>query len=215
MSGRTLAGSTTSDLGYRVEIDRGYLTTYTVSLVACDRNSTVSLGSQVLRGVGRALAARAFAGHSDEVDDSALPYSTVEDLVALEATELGGTAFDADEYCEVHYLVGPASEVAEDMPDDLAQLGATLTLVGVAYPADSSVGVPFSLWTDLANGELLAFTDSTLAPLVGTGVEARILRRPSTWFDGVDFVSATESEINRAILGNILDDVRVQLTPLD
>lgn len=179
-----------TDLGYRVEVTGGSLTTYGVSLVAC---SDVVARSWLDR---LSPVAAAHAGHGQEADPSTWSDPVTEDLLTPDPTSYGDLSFSAERYCRVHYLAYAATEgTASALPEDV---GSSLRLVGTLTHPDGRTE-PLDLSTGSGHGALLDLP----ADLWQEGTLHVVVRRElSGAFDGIDF--ATEAEPAWAVLGNLM-----------
>ena len=192
-------GSLTTDLGYVVELEAGWVSSYAGTLVPC----------------GRALT-----GHSTEDDPSLQGFDRVEDLLAF--AELDG---DADgpwtiplaevAYCGGHYLMAPAGEGSDAVAEaDPAMLGATLLLRGHWRAPGSDEAVPFEIRSEQAYGKILELeleTPDVAEP--GATLEVRLARQLGTLFDGLVFESLADDPDAGAwlVLGNLGKQTHLQL----
>ncbi|TNE91875.1 MAG: hypothetical protein EP330_04015 [Deltaproteobacteria bacterium] len=183
-----------TDLGYRVEITEGSLTTWAVALVACE--------DVVARSWLDVLLPTAHAGHGTAADPSTWSSPLTEDLVNPEPRAYGDLVFDEALYCRLHYLAWRADE--ETAGAAAADLGLSLRLVGTVTHPDGHAE-PLDVSTTYGHGALLDLPGD----LYQQGTLEAVVRRPlSSAFDGVDF--ATDEDVAWTVLGNLMD-VELQL----
>jgi len=88
--------SVTTNLGYRVRVDRGFHVSHGVSLSKCPASAEASLFSGLVRS--------AYAHTTDE-DASAIETLVISDLAFPRETELGASSFEPARYCRVFFLL--------------------------------------------------------------------------------------------------------------
>ncbi len=202
---RTESGwSTVSDRGATVHIERGWLTTATVSLVACD--DIVAYAHEPADLLGDLLGiGTAYAGHPGDLDPSAWTTGCVEDLVAAKTVDLDPLAVGGQRYCRAHWAADAAWEGTDALPDDRL-IGATLVLVGsVALPSGRTR--PLSVNGQVGWGSL---QDLSLADAPDGGdLHVRVVRPLATLFDGIDFTDP-DAEVDTDVLRNLADGLSFQ-----
>lgn len=213
--------SVTNDLGHRVHITRGWLTSYNVSLVPCwliEGTERAARRDGPLDALGRALWALlggvAHAGHDDEPDPSLYATPHVEPLVGRAPLALPPvTGVPAETYCKVFYLVARADADAVGAPAEVPFDRVTLHLEGTWRPPGGEPA-PFALVTDLNIGRNLGLYAPGTADAEGadlrldpaeSGLTVTIHRRPAGWFDGLDFAATTDDTRRaRALMPNLV-----------
>lgn len=156
-----------TELGYQVTLTRGYLTSYSVQLVACEDDEASVATPTASRGwladlLGSGVA---YAGHSyDSENPMAWEQPLVESLTAPADRVMGEVDSTGLSYCGVHYLAARADDDAVDMPGDADMQRVTLVLDGRWSHGEANG--QFSLTSGLANGvlhDLLADEEPPLA----------------------------------------------------
>ena len=199
-----------NDLGHRIHLQRGYLSSYRAQLVPCPEETMGQLLLQVL-GIGVA-----HAGHSGEEDPSATVLGRVESLTDLtdQIWEEVPYVVETKSYCKAHYLMARAEPSTPGLPDDRALVGKSLLLEGtVERPGEAPVA--FVLNTALASGRIGTLrapeseADFTLDPLT-QGAAVYIERDPAAFLDGLDFFTMTQPELERALVYRLAEAVRIE-----
>ena len=185
----------TTDLGYRVEVTRGYLTSYSLFLGSCPEASL-----QVWPSLG--LVGTAHAGHSVLGDASTLLTPWVESLTAPQDTTLAPVTFPEARYCEASYLVARADGKTLNLPQDAELKNVSLLLEGRYLAPGAAAPTPFSYKTTLSHGANAEIS------LTGEGSSARITahRRLAHLFDGIDLSTESEGRVLRAVLARLIED---------
>ncbi|MFT4977967.1 MAG: hypothetical protein ACI8S6_003875 [Myxococcota bacterium] len=201
------AWSTVTDLGYTVEITRGYLTTYSLGLEPCP---------EALRPPvpGWGLLSTARAAHGPTINAATLPHSRAVDLLALSDTTLASLTFPQSRFCEVTTLVARADKRTEGIPEGVALEGASLMLTG--HWQRGSEREDFDVKSTLANSSRLTLEDTAH---IGTGEVATISirHRAKSLFDGIELATESDARILRGVLTNLIahTTTTATLTPLE
>lgn len=208
------AWEVTNDLGYRVRVTRGYVTSYSMELVECPKSAPLSLLGWPL------LAATAYAGHSSGTPNpAAIRPMLVESLLQATPREAGSVLLPPQAYCQLHYLVARAANDASGLPADLDMVDASLHVDGTYQAPGSSGATPFSIHTAIAYGGLFDHTvDSPAMLQVDTGrgaTQVTVRRHAGRMFDGVDFARMTDQVAAGQILRSLIDHADVEIQPLD
>ena len=212
--------ATVNDLGYRVEVEHGYLISYSASLSPCtpatdttsDANTTASLGERLLGEL--LLPQTAFAGHSSVADPSQLEAPTVEDLSRPESRTLGTLSFEPADYCWAHYLAAQADEDTPSLPTDADLEGITLTLEGQVW-LDETHSEPFVVNATTASGVLVdldaALSDGDDLTDEGRHATLKITRDLAHAFDGFDFTTDDPSDLDRLVLRHLVQEASIEV----
>lgn len=185
--------SVITDRGYEVHVREGSLTTYGLSLVACE--------DVLARGLSP--IASAHAGHGEQADPSTWSAPYTQSLTAPEPELYGELVFASARYCQVHYLLYAAREDTEGAGE--ADVGSTLRL-----EAEVLAPVQRTLSLHVAPGHG-ALVDLPAIDGEGSVLELVARRDLAGMLDGIDLASATDEEIGWHALGR-LADVSVQAT---
>lgn len=156
-----------TDLGTRVGIDLGYLTTSTMMLVPC----TATGEDQ----------ATSFRSHTTIADDSLLTGPWIEAFAEYpDERQYGFATASGERYCSLHWLAATSEE-----------LGASIE-IGGWFEHEDGEREPFTATVTLANGGLRPLYTTDLPPSSGT---VRLVRQPARALDGVDIDALTPSEL--------------------
>lgn len=161
-----------TDLGVRVGLDLGYLTTSTMMLVPC--SETEASEDPIIP----------FRSHTTISDDSLLAGPWIEAFAEHpEDLQYGFATASGERYCSLHWLSATSEE-----------LGASIEIHGWFEHEDGD-REPFTATVPLANGALrpLYLQNPDEAPT--TGATVRLLRHPARALDGVDIAALTPSEL--------------------
>jgi hypothetical protein len=205
----------TNDLGYRVRVTRGYLTTYSMELVECPKDAR-SAAADVAKRLWATLEAPAWAGHaSGTPNPAAIRPMQIESLLAPVARELAGVTLAPQAYCQLHYLIARAAKEAVGLPADLDMVDTSLHVDGTYRAPVSEAEVPFGVHTAVANGGLLDRSGAPPAPIhVDTGRESAhvtVRRQLAALFDGVDFAKMKGDVIAGQMLQSFVDHLEVDI----
>ena len=191
--------STTTDLGYVVHVENGWVGSYGLSLVACE--DVIVRHSDLLWALIGVQTA--YAGHSgDEIDPSALVLDQMESLATPIPHHYGPYLFAPDTYCRVHYVMSYAIEDASEDGRNLT--GSSLWLEGTITGPNGDTW-PLEVQSDVAHGtlrDLPQLANVADATLFTEHVEIRVTRSLATMFDGIDFAQEP-SDLDFDVLGNL------------
>jgi hypothetical protein len=182
-----------TDLGTRVGIDLGYLTTSTMMLVPCTEAETGEDQSTDFRS------------HSTISDDSLLTGPWIEAFAEHpEDLQYGFATASGERYCSLHWLAATSEE-----------LGASIEIRGW-FEQEHDERVPFTATVPLANGGLrplhFAATDDT-SELPRSSGTVRLTRHPARALDGVDIEALTPSELAFEFLQGLARTSDVSIEP--
>ncbi len=184
-----------TDLGFRVELTRGYLTTESVEIFGCPAGTA--------RSVWHSLLARdAFAHVTGAPTRWGVP--VVESLLAPSGADAtSGDIHPAEgAYCRVKQAIGAADADASGLPADAAMVGKSLFLTGTYARADEGPR-PFTISSTASFDVETVFTKVELAVDGRSRLRLVLTRAGDRWFDGVDFQSEDESGMARTVLENV------------
>lgn len=207
----------TNDLGYRVRVERGYVVSRSMELVECPRAARAT-GAALAWLAGALGPGLAHAGHSSlQPNPAAITTPQIESLTAPRRLVAGRVAVVPQAYCRAHYLVARAERDARDLPADVDMVGKSLLLEGSYLAPGANDPVAFRVATSIANGALvdLAAPGGTRAhgDEAGRGdggvVRVTIERDRAHLLDGVAFASASEQDVARRVLGNLIAQTRI------
>ena len=198
----------TTDLGYRVRVTRGYLTSYSMELVECPKAAWSVLSPPP-----------AWAGHSAGTPNpAAIRPMQVESLLATTDREIGAVTLAPQTYCQLHYLIARAGREAQGLPSDLDMVDASLHVDGTYRAPAADAPTPFAIHTAIANGGLFDHTGAA-APIrvdMGQGATRVTVRRHlGSLFDGVDFATTSDSVRASRILASVVEHVEVELASVE
>lgn len=207
--------STRTDEGYLVEVDSGYLVTYSVSLVPCPLSNRPQKWH-----LWEWVVPRAYAGHGDIADQSAIEVSVGQSLTHLEPRILTVDGLSAATYCDA-FILFARGDVGTIGPPDAPPLdGVSLILRGRWTAPDGGQATPFHIDTDIAHGEVQSTFDTRPETLRNSpvqlgpskpGLHVRFVRQLHTLFDGIRFEDTTERNVARRILRNLTRTTRVNV----
>jgi hypothetical protein len=213
------AWEVTNDLGYRVRVTRGYLTTYSMELVECPKPAVSSAAARLFASLWSVVEPRAWAGHaSGTPNPAAIRPMQVESLLAPTQHELATLTLAPQAYCQFHYLIARAGHDSPGLPTELDMVDASLHLDGAYRAPGATTETPFKFHTAVANGALLDHTGTAAAPIhVDTGTEevrVTVVRHLAALFKGVDFVKLNERALPGQILQSFVDGVELRIERL-
>jgi hypothetical protein len=206
---------TTSDLGYRVRVTRGWLTSYSMELVECPKSAAVAVPLRQAAEAWSLLEAPAWAGHlSGTPNPAAIRPMQVESLTETETRDVGRVVLQPQAYCQVHYLAARAGPDAIGLPKDFDMLDTTLHVEG-SYRAPGAEGeTPFTIHTASAYGQLFDHLADGAAVQFDSGrhdAHVIVRRDRARLFDGVDFAKMAERQQGLQALKALVDHVHVEL----
>lgn len=202
--------SVTNNLGYRIQIERGYLVNRSIELIACEHNHTAGVSSIIS---ALFLPQPAYAGHGNtEHDTSRISRPFVETLTTPGPVELETVTGMEPAYCQMHYLIAPGIETAKNLPDDADMLNVSLFIEGTYQTQDSNTAVPFTITTDLAWGTVtdLAAGEAGLS-LENQTNSVTIRRRLGALFNDVDFNEMSGKAQAKAVLRSLVKNVTITI----
>lgn len=212
------AWEVTTNLGYRVRVARGWVTSYSTELVECPRTADVD-GP----GAWPFAPAPAWAGHNAGTPNpAAVKPMQVESLTDPAPHDAGTVLLAPQAYCQVHYLVARASHDSPGLPRELDMVDVSLHVEGTyRAPTDggATADASFTIHTASAYGQLFARigdppTDLRADPGRG-GLDVEIRRRRSRLFDGVDFARMPVKAAGLRMLQAFVDGAEIRVSPID
>ena len=223
------AWEVTNDLGYRVRVTRGYLTSYSMELVECPRatatppvarneiflQQTVMAMRSIGAALDTALVGTAHAGHaSGTPNPAAIRPMQIESLLEPRPREVGTVLLQPQAYCQLHYLAARASGDARDLPADVDMADTTLHVEGAYRGPGTTTDTAFTVHSALANGGLVDHTSDGTPIRVDPGggaLRVTVRRRLARIFDGVAFAAMDERARARQILQSVIDHLEVTI----
>jgi hypothetical protein len=215
-----------NNLGYRIEVETAYLVTYRTGLVTCEESDLLdtqrenSFGSCMASKWTWTLFSNAHAGHSFTDDDPVVITTPhVENLAQPSSLSVGTVSVSDQKYCRLHYLIARAEREAVGLPNDVALVDSSLYVAGHYFLPDSDDPVSFSILSNAADGALVDIgpatsgTDQTLGMIqvAFEGANISIVRQLDRMWDEVNFVSMSERDIARQVVGNITSSVNLEI----
>lgn len=207
---------TTTDRGYRVHVERGYLVDYSMELVECPKEVRESDADSLWAWFAERAA---WAGHMPTTPNPAAIHTPhIEALHAPTNFEVGALLLAPQRYCRVHYLIARSNRSAVGLPDDVDMVERSLYVRGTYQAATTAAPSRFELGTSAANAVLTElfppgrFGDHGAAFVVDTGREnARVVihRTLKSLFDGVEFDTMPKARIERQVLQNLIDHIEI------
>ena len=198
----------TTDLGYDIELERGYLVIEQVQLVQC-----AGSGAGEAESALRLLWPRGIAhAHPLGGDPTLLGVPYVDSVLRADFAlgEIGTMQPPPGRYCHARIVVAPADADAVGLPDDVDMVGLSLYLEGTYVAPGSDQVVPFILESDDRRELLIPLVDfynGTPTPLIldddHRDAHLSLAELTNFWLDGVQFVGATQAEETRRALDAI------------
>jgi hypothetical protein len=192
----------TTDLGYRVTITDGLLTTFSASLVPCPHFHGV-----FDRLFGMLSLPAAWAGHSSAPDPALAGGPVEQSLTDRGVTRLGTVAVHEPSYCEGFTNWGSG---ATPETEALGTARPTLSLSGTWASSEGAVERPFTVDTTTGWGTTAPLVDragdSVFAELSSDPITISITRDLATAFDGIDFGTVDDATIATSFLRNLAAD---------
>jgi hypothetical protein len=207
----------TNDLGYRVRVTRGYVTSYSMELVECPKEPVATPVAGLGAFLWSTVESTAWAGHSTGTPNpAAIRPMQVESLTAPTAHQVGAVLLAPQTYCQLHYLVARAGREAPGLPAELDMVDASLHVDGTYQSPGTSTETRFTVHTAVAYGQLFDHAARSSASIhVDSGSSATrvtVRRHLGKIFDGVDFVKMTDRMVAAQILKSLVDRVDVEIT---
>jgi hypothetical protein len=181
--------STTSDLGYRVEVEEGWVLNYLLSLVPCDSEPDTG----ALAWLGWVFGSPAHADHAPFSDPSLVELSALEPFDSPRTLNLGPFGFPEQTYCSVYWLI------ARGEPGTAAG-GTSLRIRGTWQRGTETGAVEID--TDFA---LALITDIPPISADQSGLQVTLTRPLSTLFNGIDFAAANPYQQSWDTLSNLVE----------
>lgn len=205
----TAAWKIKTNLGYEVQLKTMYVSSYSAELLACEQQAQPSLMAWLQ---DLELISSAWAGHGEVAAEASTTRGVLEawhkrespiDFEVRQVTRL--------DYCKLHYLLARNDDRFE-LPD-LALARLTVKVEGT-WRLGSQAAQPFSVESAINNGKIFTLEQSSSdepKPFNAAVMELRITRRLATAFDDIELERATEDDIARGLLTNIIKDTSVEL----
>jgi hypothetical protein len=206
---------TANDLGYRIRVSRGWVTSYSVELVECPKDAMRSTAERIMATAWSIIEGTAWAGHlSGTPNPAAVHPMQVESLIDSTVYEVGRVMLAPQAYCQLHYLVARAGPDAVGLPTTFDMRDATLHLEGSYRAAGTTTETPFTLHSASAYGQLFDHVAGGAALHFDSGQNAArvVVRRDrARMFDGVDFAHMAERQQASQILKALVDHTQIEV----
>ncbi len=193
----------TTNLGYDVIVERGYITNFRIEMLECE---TETSALDWLR------PATVLAGHpSDGPSETRTAQDLVENIANPTPQSMASLPVSLASWCNLHYLAGPASDIALNLPTDIDQRGNSIWIVGQYKAPDSDTWQPFEATSTEGFGNLLTLNDGAGVKL-GEGVVSIVLTRDlATLFDNADFATLAPDTLGFSVLRQLNDNLHVTI----
>ena len=197
--------------GYLVEVDWGYLVTYTSLVPAVSSPFAPSR-------LWSLLVPAAYAGHGDIADQSAIEVSIGQSLTDLESHTLAVDGLGTASYCDA-FILFARGDVGTIGPLDAPPLDGVSRCLS-RWTAPDGGWQRFEIDTDIAHGEVQSTFDSSPETLRNSpaqigpdlpGLRVRFVRELHSVFDGIRFEDTTERNVARRVLRNLTRTTRVSV----
>ena len=179
----------TNDLGYEITVTDGIMTTYSAEVLACETNSLTDW----------LLSPTAYAGHGEDISAARTTSPLTESLTQATAVLLQTRTVAADNYCDIQVIIGPDATMAQP----------TLTIAGSYRTVNEDMAHSFSFQTDLAWGQI--YTLPTTIGKQETAVSLTIQRDMTQLFNGIDFATDSDEDIEKALLRNLVNSTEIEV----
>jgi hypothetical protein len=205
----------TNDLGYRVELLEGYLSSYSIAFLPCD-NDPAAKGPPASGRLWELLgAATAYAAPSAVAFNPAmlLP-GHIENLAKPRLRTTETRRPPPTRFCRVHYLVARAERDAVSLPFTHQMVDVSLFVRGYRQSVHDAEPVAFSIETKAANGvaqqvALTAGGEGVEIDTARSNATATVTRKLATLFDGVDFAAMTDKQVSRELLNRVIEGTEI------
>ena len=200
----------TTDLGYQVRLDSGYVGIQSVELVQCD--AAPAGPATTARRLWRALRAPALAhAHSLNGPSYALGVPYVDDLLRADhdVFTVGSMEPPPARYCGAKVMIGPADADAVALPAGVDMVGRSLHLAG-RFRTAGSAWQAFRVDSNAAHEvdiSLETIQDGQPTPLVldADHLESTVVVALdyNLWLDDIDLYTATPATLEARVLANL------------
>ena len=198
-----------TDLGYKVRLHSGWTTLYGMSLIPCEAGDLTE--PDLLADVrGLFEIKSAWAGHGGVDDPSAAYGRYVENLANPEAIDYAQLDFEGLSYCQLHFVYGPANAETPGLPAQPDMVGNSVHVVGSWQPPGGGEWTEFTLAPSHADGEIIDFDAGQLGPIDGR-VEFRLRRDWRGIFEGIDFETASNFDLEVAVLRALVESTVLEI----
>ena len=178
--------SAETPLGYTVTLLDGWLTNATLQLVDCVELESASARFPWVNALS--------AGHGDEVDPTLSSGPFIDSLIDPQPLNAGTISQLGASYCQGHYVV--AGQSAADL--------SSITLLGEWKHAKTGETGTFEIDSSLAWGQVHDLP-SVIDFANGQTVHVSVSRQLGSIFDTADFLTMSDSEVDRAILRQLTE----------
>lgn len=194
----------TTDLGYGVLLEQGYITLASVEIQACP--STSAAIERLVVSVAQA--------HT-EASPTRLGEPHVESLLRadLEATDIGELNPPPGGYCLATVHFGPADDDATGLPENVEMVGLTVYLKGTFLAPGEHESQPFEIMSSGAEDAMLTlWEDATSNASLSLSAESPSGRLDIAllydgWLDGIHLATETDEDMAAEVLANVARDV--------
>ena len=207
--------SVTNNLGYTIQVQRGYLVNRSVELIPCEYE-----GSLVEIFLDRLASQPVQAGHGDaEHDSTRISTPFIESFAQPSTSELETVFGYEPTYCQAHYLIAPGIETARNLPTEVNLLDKSLLIEGNYTTPHSDTAVPFTVSTGLAWGIVTNLNNIKTGfqpAIIEAGNQSRqiiIRRNLEGMFDNLDFQRMTPDEQAQSILRSLTASTQILVIP--
>lgn len=206
--------SVTSDLGYEVQLDEGYLVSYSAQLVPCENDDPLLCRATLPSFLSTKLA---HAGHSTgTADPSAIETAVVESLSSPVTLQFGAALAQPQRYCTLHYLAARADQDSQNLPSQPDLIGSSIYLKGSYRAPGQEDRTPFEVSSDSAYGIISPLTlseesEPTWLHSGTTSAYVLLERALDRMFDGIELSTTLDRNLPALVLKNLVSHSRLTL----
>lgn len=182
-----------NDLGFQIEIQKGYVSSYSVRIYPCSTTS-----AHVFLPIGVA-----WAGHSDVLVPGNWLQPWVENFLNLESIQQE-KSFEEHRACSLVYTIARADGSSGNLPTAVDLRNLSIYLEGM-WAKDGQEGT-FSWSSSLPAERVFSLDDCVDEGTTGTGMRVQLTRNISTAFDEIDFTTVDEQVGALQIMTNLVQD---------
>jgi hypothetical protein len=186
----------TTNRGVSLRIVRAFLVTHSAELLQCPPTAFERARS--------ILAMRSAYAHGTATA-TRLATPVVEDMLRAPraSTFLGTLRPPPGDYCTLRYSIGAADDDALGLPTEVNIVGESLHIEGTYALVANPVSTPFVIATSVSFDRDLELNRMMLSASGRQSAAIAIGKSMETWFDGIDFATASSEELAAAVTARV------------
>jgi len=195
-----------NDLGYKIQVNKAYLSTYSVEALACDFQTSCTDKTEA-----PFFKLGIYQGHSScEQNPFKLKDTWAEDLSHLSSNPIGQIYLDNQKFCSIYLLFARLELGGKSQSKEIEMTGKSLYLEGF-YQDEGGMKKSFKIESSFSYGTWLEFNQFPEITKGSNNLSLKIFRNFNNLFKKVDFKNMNSWQIERTLFQNITESTSIKI----